>query len=590
MESLKNIIHQSKLLVKAASLGDNSDVVTALNSGANIHYKGDAPVKVASFNGHLDVVKTLITRGANPNFDPDWYVSFWPDDNNKLRFNREKNPWNFCVQKDSALIMALKGDHPDVAEFLADHTDLVDVVKDHTYFKKDYDLLIRVIQRHQIDPRIIFEQNHSYDDSERIKDQFRLIDVMKKYYDNCELYIPAGILAHYHMHRSNLKQISAHLTDNTESMIHLAYTQPHLHVLKFVMQHFGTLIQLNRRHIHLAIESKRIEFLRFTLELTTDFEMNGEDDDEFDDLIEELMKRPLSFLELLVEKGFSLEKNMESLRLYACLAGSIPIIKYLVDHGLVLNDHSIMNAGTPEMIDFLIGCGLNIRAHPEMIVEHATEGHRELALKYLDNGITHPRLLSTICSWYSFKDLVMKAMNFTYHVREYNEALLHCGYKDLNFARRLLDLGADINYTDGHNTALMTAIRFKGNIGIIGFFIKSGAKIRGSTLRFACRQKRADVVDLLLKNGVKAPRDILIDAYAGGNIDIIAQFSYRNIHVGNNAVFLAVAENGHVELMNYLIERGDFVETYERGHEVAVKHHQHAIQKMLSGVMATMKG
>lgn len=575
LQHIQCVIHQSKLLIKAASIGDKDSVTASLKSHANIHHKGDKAVKIAAFHGHLEIVRILIAHDADPNADLDWQVSY-QNEKDKKPFVRIRNFSDKIDIKESAVVMALKANHPDVVDFLIDHTNMDDIIKDHSLFNKHYDLLIEAVRRQNLDIKSVFE----CDNSKSIKDELKLIDTIKKHFDNWEDHISAKNLLRYYMYCGNCKNIQRLLTQDVSLAVNLAFDQPHLHVLKFVVQHFQ--VTLNHNHIHLAATNKNIEFLRFVLKSTKDFSFDN-NRNQLKHFIKEVSKRPPTFLELLVANGFALATHIETLGSYACKQGNVAVAKYLVDHGLVLDDSSFYEADTPEMIDFLIGCGLDIHdVGSNIIIGHARRGSRKLVHKFLDEGVTNCELLSTICIWDCCKDLVMKAMKHSYDASEYNTVLVHYEYPDFHLTRRLLELGADVNYFDDYGrTPLSETIGFGGKIGIIEYLIAKGAKVDVYTLRVAARSGRLDVVELLLQKGIKSPKDIIIDAFAGGNIDIIMLFGIKNIHIKQNTVILEVAQHGHDELMHYLVERGDFVLSYRAALEVAEQYHRHAIQQML---------
>lgn len=105
-------------------------------------------------------------------------------------------------------------------------------------------------------------------------------------------------------------------------------------------------------------------------------------------------------------------------------------------------------------------------------------------------------------------------------------------------------------------------------------------------MRAACRYDRFDVVKLLKRKKIEFPDDIIIDAFAGRNIDIIEycvdHIKNFDIHVNNDKVMIVASKNGHTEIMRYLIERGDFVNSYVRAKEAASNYRRFAILKLFS--------
>lgn len=101
LEKFKDYLNAK--LIEFASAGDINKVKRAVELGANINYTGwvdhdiVAPIEIAAKNGHLDIVKYLISLN--------------------LLAKTQKNKYHF----DSALIKALQNHHYDVARYLIAH-------------------------------------------------------------------------------------------------------------------------------------------------------------------------------------------------------------------------------------------------------------------------------------------------------------------------------------------------------------------------------------------------------------------------------------------------------------------------------------
>ena len=71
-EVLDNLkLRPNDLLLKSCKIGFLKGVEIALNRGADVHIHGDYPLKYASVNGHIEIVKYLLNNGADVHIDND---------------------------------------------------------------------------------------------------------------------------------------------------------------------------------------------------------------------------------------------------------------------------------------------------------------------------------------------------------------------------------------------------------------------------------------------------------------------------------------------------------------------------------------
>ena len=69
MGNKPSILQPNKKLVLACSEGNKEQVEECIDKGANVNYKGEegAPLHYATRNGHVDVVRLLLSNGADVN-------------------------------------------------------------------------------------------------------------------------------------------------------------------------------------------------------------------------------------------------------------------------------------------------------------------------------------------------------------------------------------------------------------------------------------------------------------------------------------------------------------------------------------------
>ena len=98
--------------LRFASLNGHLDIIKFLVSeGANIHTNNDYPLRWASRFGHLDIVKFLVSKGANIHVLYDWALR-WASANGHLDVVK------FLVSKGADIDYSLKYGTPKVKKYL----------------------------------------------------------------------------------------------------------------------------------------------------------------------------------------------------------------------------------------------------------------------------------------------------------------------------------------------------------------------------------------------------------------------------------------------------------------------------------------
>jgi ankyrin repeat protein len=128
-------------LVTACRTGDISTVQRLLDQGVdvNVNVKGWAPVTVASFNNHLEIVKLLLDRNAivdNPNASNrstalQWASNFGHTDVVKLLLDRDANVDFMDYDGDTALINASRAGRIECVQLLLNKGARVDFKNDN---------------------------------------------------------------------------------------------------------------------------------------------------------------------------------------------------------------------------------------------------------------------------------------------------------------------------------------------------------------------------------------------------------------------------------------------------------------------------
>ncbi len=154
---------------------------------------------------------------------------------------------------------------------------------------------------------------------------------------------------------------------------------------------------------------------------------------------------------------------------------------------------------------------------------------------------------------------------------EYITALQNAsGNGHLEIVKLLVEKGADIHYSDE------IALRFaaeEGHTNIVKYLVEIGADIHARSdyaLRFACERGDTDLITYLIKIGanVNAQNDYALRTSSfKGYYQIVVLLVEHGAKICE-ASFKNAAENGHVEIVQYFIDKGTDVAI---GNNAAIK-------------------
>ncbi|XP_017781821.1 PREDICTED: ankyrin repeat domain-containing protein 17-like isoform X2 [Nicrophorus vespilloides] len=321
----------------------------------------------------------------------------------------------------------------------------------------------------------------------------------------------------------------------------------------------------------------------------------------------------------------------------AASAGHLDIVKLLVAHGADVNAQSTSGntplmygcaGGHQDVVRFLLGNGASVEDHNENghtpLMEAASAGHVGLAMILLENGAginTHSNefkesALTLACykgHLEMVKFLLEAGADQEHKTDEMHTALMEASMDGhVEVARLLLDSGAQVNMPTDSFESPLTLAACGGHVDLAMLLIERGANIEevndeGYTpLMEAAREGHEDMVALLLSQGnlqtntdyntlqqniiilganINAQTDetqetALTLACCGGFTEV-ADFLIKagaDIELGASTPLMEAAQEGHLELVKYLLENsanvhaqtqtGDTALTYacENGH------------------------
>ncbi|XP_071573914.1 ankyrin repeat and KH domain-containing protein 1 isoform X4 [Temnothorax nylanderi] len=302
----------------------------------------------------------------------------------------------------------------------------------------------------------------------------------------------------------------------------------------------------------------------------------------------------------------------------AASAGHVDIVSLLIAHGADVNAQST-SGNTPLMygcagghegvVCALLTAGANVEDHNENghtpLMEAASAGHVQVAKILLDNGAginTHSNEFKesalTLACYKGHLEMVRYLLEAgadqEHKTDEMHTALMEASMDGhVEVARLLLDSGAQVNMPTDSFESPLTLAACGGHVDLAMLLIERGANIEevndeGYTpLMEAAREGHEEMVALLLSQGAninaqteETQETALTLACCGGFLEV-ADFLIKagaDIELGASTPLMEAAQEGHLDLVRYLLESaadvhaqtqtGDTALTYacENGH------------------------
>ncbi|BES92174.1 multiple ankyrin repeats single kh domain [Nesidiocoris tenuis] len=276
--------------------------------------------------------------------------------------------------------------------------------------------------------------------------------------------------------------------------------------------------------------------------------------------------------------------------MYACAGGHVEAVRVLLDAGANVEDHNenghtplmeAASAGHVPVAEILLARGAGINTHSNEFKESALtlacyKGHLDMVRFLLDAGADQE-----------------------HKTDEMHTALMEASMDGhVEVARLLLDSGAQVNMPTDSFESPLTLAACGGHVDLALLLIERGANIEevndeGYTpLMEAAREGHEDMVAVLLVKGAninaqteETQETALTLACCGGFLEV-ANFLIKNgaeIELGASTPLMEAAQEGHLELVRYLLEAnadvnaqtqtGDTALTYacENGHTEVAK-------------------
>uniref|UniRef100_A0A8B9FYG3 K Homology domain-containing protein n=1 Tax=Amazona collaria TaxID=241587 RepID=A0A8B9FYG3_9PSIT len=221
---------------------------------------------------------------------------------------------------------------------------------------------------------------------------------------------------------------------------------------------------------------------------------------------------------------------------YACAGGFVDIVKVLLKAGANIEDHN-ENGHTP-------------------LMEAASAGHVEVARVLLEYGAginTHSN---------EFKESALTLACY--------KGIVSCLY-DSGLARLLLDSGAQVNMPADSFESPLTLAACGGHVELAALLIERGANLEevndeGYTpLMEAAREGHEEMVALLLAQGAninaqtEETQETALTLACCGGFSEVADFLIKagaDIELGCSTPLMEAAQEGHLELVKYLLAAG----------------------------------
>ncbi|CAH0553399.1 unnamed protein product [Brassicogethes aeneus] len=280
----------------------------------------------------------------------------------------------------------------------------------------------------------------------------------------------------------------------------------------------------------------------------------------------------------------------------AASAGHLDIVKLLVAHGADVNAQSTSGntplmygcaGGHTEVVKFLLENGANVEDHNENghtpLMEAASAGHVGLAKILLMHGAginTHSNEFKesalTLACYKGHLDMVRFLLEAgadqEHKTDEMHTALMEASMDGhVEVARLLLDSGAQVNMPTDSFESPLTLAACGGHVDLAMLLIERGANIEevndeGYTpLMEAAREGHEEMVHLLLGQGanINAQTDetqetALTLACCGGFTEVadILLKGGADIELGASTPLMEAAQEGHLDLVKFLLENG----------------------------------
>ncbi|XP_026474601.1 ankyrin repeat domain-containing protein 17-like isoform X4 [Ctenocephalides felis] len=294
----------------------------------------------------------------------------------------------------------------------------------------------------------------------------------------------------------------------------------------------------------------------------------------------------------------------------AASAGHAQMVTLLIENGADVNAQSSSGntplmygcaGGHDEVVKILLANGANVEDHNENghtpLMEAASAGHVGVAKILLENGAginTHSNEFKesalTLACYKGHLDMVrfllLAGADQEHKTDEMHTALMEASMDGhVEVARLLLDSGAQVNMPTDSFESPLTLAACGGHVDLAMLLIERGANIEevndeGYTpLMEAAREGHEEMVGLLLSQGAninaqteETQETALTLACCGGFLEV-ADYLIKagaNIELGASTPLMEAAQEGHLDLVRYLLEVNADVHTQTQTGDTAL--------------------
>ncbi|XP_064457287.1 ankyrin repeat domain-containing protein 17-like isoform X2 [Ornithodoros turicata] len=280
----------------------------------------------------------------------------------------------------------------------------------------------------------------------------------------------------------------------------------------------------------------------------------------------------------------------------AANAGHVAIVRLLIEHGADVNAQTAQghtplmfacSGGHEEVARALVAAGANVEDHNENghtpLMEAASAGHVSTARVLVEAGAsinTHSNEFKesalTLACYKGHLEMVRFLLEAgadqEHKTDEMHTALMEASMDGhVEVARLLLDSGAQVNMPTDSFESPLTLAACGGHVELAMLLLERGANIEevndeGYTpLMEAAREGHEEMVALLLSQGAdinaqteETQETALTLACCGGFLEV-ADFLLKagaNLELGASTPLMEAAQEGHVELLRYLVNAG----------------------------------